>query len=344
MTVTFVFVAPLIVAGLSLLAVGTTTRVAGPRSQQQRGPGQRLGHSLVFDEHRRGIVLPDGNWPQSDHARSDLWRWDGRRWERLAVTDSPATWMGAAASDSRRRRVVSHGGRDRRGAVGALWEWEGGERRRAADSTPGARFHHAMAYDAARGRVVMYGGAVGSRWDTSTWEWDGSVWTRLDVAGPGPRAAFRMVYDGKRRVVVLFGGLGPPDGDGRQRYLADTWEWNGVAWRKASDGGPPGRRDYSIAFDERRGVVLLYGGGAGSGPAPQRLDDMWQWDGETWREIPRRAPTPGHRYVSAMAYDRARDRTVLYGGYTCDRDTSQCGVADDTWEWDGARWMRVGER
>jgi hypothetical protein len=145
-------------------------------------------------------------------------------------------------------------------------------------------------------------------------------------------------------VVVLFGGIGPPNGDGRQEYLADTWVWNGVVWRKAGEAGPPGRRDYSIAFDERRGVVLLYGGGAGSGAAPRRFDDMWQWDGATWREIPVRAPTPGHRYVSAMAYDRARDRTVLYGGYTCDRDNSECGVADDTWEWDGARWMRMSER
>ena len=343
MTSRFLLLAPLAAAVLSSIATETTGVVVESPSRQS-GPGQRLGHSLVYDETRRGVVLLDGNWPQSERARSDLWRWTGRRWELFAATDSPATWMGAAASDSRRRRVMSHGGRDRRGVVGALWEWEGGDRRRAADTTPGSRFHHAMAYDAVRDRTVMYGGATGSRWDTDTWEWDGSVWKRLTVAGPGPRAAVRMVYDSERRVVVLFGGIAPPKGNGApQDYLGDTWIWNGTAWRRASENGPPGRRDYSMAFDERRGVVLLYGGAAGSGPATRRFDDMWQWDGETWREIPLRAPTPGHRYVSAMAYDRARDRTVLYGGYTCDRETRDCGVVDDTWEWDGTGWVRMGE-
>jgi hypothetical protein len=299
----------------------------------------------LYDEHRGGVVLLDGAWPQSERARSDLWRWNGQRWDLLAATDSPATWMGAAANDARRRGLISHGGRDSRGAVGALREWTGSELRRAADTTPGARFHHAMAYDTARHRTVMYGGATGSRWDTDTWEWDGSAWKRLAVAGPGPRAAFRMVYDSKRRVVVLFGGAGAPKENGEpQEHLGDTWIWNGAAWRQASVSGPPGRRDYSMAFDERRGVVLLYGGGAGSGSATRRFDDMWQWDGATWREIPLRTPHPGHRYVSAMAYDRARDRTVLYGGYTCDRTTSQCGVADDTWEWDGVRWTRIVAR
>ena len=37
-------------------------------------------------------------------------------------------------------------------------------------------------------------------------------------------------------------------------------------------------------------------------------------------------PTPGHRYQPVMVYDRARNRTVLYGGI---------GGASDTWEWDG---------
>jgi hypothetical protein len=34
-----------------------------------------------------------------------------------------------------------------------------------------------------------------------------------------------------------------------------------------------------------------------------------------------------------MVYDRARRRTVLYGGIN---------NASDTWEWDGARWSQVG--
>jgi hypothetical protein len=43
-------------------------------------------------------------------------------------------------------------------------------------------------------------------------------------------------------------------------------------------------------------------------------------------------PTPGHRYQPVMVYDRARDRTVLYGGI---------GGPGDTWEWDGQRWRQM---
>ena len=72
--------------------------------------------------------------------------------------------------------------------------------------------------------------------------------------------------------------------------------------------------------------------------APRRiamrpLSDMWQWDGERWTEIRMTGPTPGHRYQPVMVYDRARDRTVLYGGI---------GGPGDTWEWDGQRWRQAG--
>ena len=309
---------------------------------QQAGPGARLGHSLVFDARLGEVVLLDGPWPQTEQPSGSLWRWNGSVWVPLSDAGPPVTAMGAAVVDSRRGQLITYGGRVATGAVSALWEWSAGGRRQARDTTPGGRFHHAMAYDSARGVTVMYGGAVAGRWDTSTWEWDGSAWKRLDVPGPGPRAALRMTYDSRRRVVVLFGGAAPPSGDDRpQEYLGDTWTWNGTEGRRAATTGPAGRRDYSMTYDARRGLVLLYGGAAGTGAATRRFDDMWSWDGTSWRELTLRAPTPGHRYVSAMAYDARRDRTVLYGGYSCQPGTNQCGVRDDTWEWDGSAWARM---
>ena len=73
-----------------------------------------------------------------------------------------------------------------------------------------------------------------------------------------------------------------------------------------------------MAYDERAGIVLLYGGAAAHRDAP--LSDMWQWDGARWTEIPLTGATPGHRYQPVMVYDRARDRTVLVGGLArCER-------------------------
>ena len=308
---------------------------------QQQTPGPRLGHSMVYDQRLSGVVLVDGVWPDTAQTDSRVWRWDGQSWQALRGAGPPATAMGAAVVDSRRQQLITYGGRTNGQAVKTLSEWNDAGSQSAADTTAGARFHHAMAYDSARGRTVMYGGATPERWDTDTWEWNGSSWKKLSVPGPGQRAAFRIVYDSHRRVVVLFGGVGPPRADGQaQEFLNDTWLWNGSAWHRASVDGPAGRRDYSMTFDSRRGIVLLYGGAAGSGSTTQRFADLWEWNGTAWKEVLQRAPTPGHRYVSAMGYDAARDRTVLYGGYSCATQNQQCDVFGDTWEWDGTQWTR----
>jgi len=60
---------------------------------------------------------------------------------------------------------------------------------------------------------------------------------------------------------------------------------------------------------------------------------MWQWDGKRWTEIRLSGPTPGYRYQPVMVYDRARGKTVLYGGLE--------GSRDDTWEWDGRQWTAI---
>jgi hypothetical protein len=55
-----------------------------------------------------------------------------------------------------------------------------------------------------------------------------------------------------------------------------------------------------------------------------------------WQEIsaPAVAETPEARYGHGLAYDAARGRTVLFGGY-------RAAILQDTWEWDGRRWTRM---
>ena len=130
--------------------------------------------------------------------------------------------------------------------------------------------------------------------------------------------------------MVLFGGVSAPPGPKQpQIFFSDTWTWDGGRWHKAADGGPRGRYAHGMVFDERAGVVLLYSGAAAHRDAP--LTDMWQWDGARWSEIRLEGPTPGYRYQPVMVYDRARGRTVLYGGIA---------GPGDTWEWDGQRWRQ----
>ena len=95
------------------------------------------------------------------------------------------------------------------------------------------------------------------------------------------------------------------------------------AWPGARGGA------HAMAFDERRGLTMLYGD---RGADATRL---WAWDGTRWRSFD--SPGPGLRRHIKLAYDPARDRLVLYGGY----DDSGLDIRSDTWEWDGEQWRRV---
>src|SRR5262249_12382183 len=48
------------------------------------------------------------------------------------------------------------------------------------------------------------------------------------------------------------------------------------------------------------------------------------------------ATTPPGRYDAGMAFDSARNRTVLFGGV----DVNFNGL-NDTWEWDGSTWTQL---
>ncbi|MCX5746718.1 MAG: kelch repeat-containing protein [Proteobacteria bacterium] len=63
--------------------------------------------------------------------------------------------------------------------------------------------------------------------------------------------------------------------------------------------------------------------------------DTWVWTGSAWVQ-PMLALSPPARFLAAMAYDRKRDRVVLFGGHTI----SGTNLAD-TWEWDGVRWTAL---
>jgi len=100
-----------------------------------------------------------------------------------------------------------------------------------------------------------------------------------------------------------------------------------------------------MAYDAARGVVVLFGGGVGGAPEGL-LDDTWEYDGTTWTEV--HPPTsPSARGHHAMAYDSAREVTVLFGGggsppYTTHGPPPGWDpTAADTWEYDGTTWTDV---
>jgi hypothetical protein len=310
---------------------GQTGIPATTRPRAERASG-------FYDERLQRVVLVGGAAQPDPGERDGVWSWSGTRWEVVTASGPPALANSAGAYDRRNRRAVIAGGA-KASAGNPPWQvsgetWIGDERGWMPFGGIQPRDHHAMVTDG-RGAVLLYGGIPADRsapWPADTWELAADSWTRVATEGPPARGRTALAYDSSRGQVVLFGGVSAPSGaDQPQVFFGDTWIWENRAWRKVAESGPPGRYAHGMVFDERARVVLLYSGSAAHRNAP--LTDMWKWDGHRWSEIALTGSTPGYRYQPVMVYDRARARTILYGGIQ--------GSNDDTWEWDGQRWRQI---
>ena len=244
------------------------------------------GMRLAFDSRRHRVVSFGGisNRRAISDVRvleKDLWTTLGRH------GDMPAAEAGFVY-DSRRDRFIAFGGTPGDGsAYGETWELAGTTWAKVATENPRARQGHAMVFDERRGRTVIFGG-TGSYGEGQTpprlgdvWEFDGRRWrARAFATGPGPRTSAGAAYDSKRGVTLVFGGV---DASG---FLGDLWAWTGAEWRKladASSAGPVPRATAQLAYDQKRDRLVLFGGR--NGWPDGDLNDTWEWDGATWRQV-----------------------------------------------------------
>jgi hypothetical protein len=131
---------------------------------------------------------------------------------------------------------------------------------------------------------------------------------------------------------VLFGGV---SGDMTQP-LSDTWTWNGTRWTRLSPANSPsGRGNAAIAYDEGRGVTVLFGGTSGFYGS---LTDTWTWDGTNWTEMQPSASPPSVAGTTRMSYDAALGRVVLF---TVGALPHQGRWVTQTWTWDGRDWTQL---
>jgi hypothetical protein len=288
------------------------------------GPPARFGHGLAYDAQRARTML-FGGWNGSS-LQNDLWEWNGSSWLHRLPAHQPAPRTGAAmAYDSLRGRIVLFGGLDGTSTRNDTWEWDGVDWSLSLPAAaPARRFGHAMAYDLPRGRIVLFGGSNQLVNLADTWEWDGVIWTqRTGGAAPPARSGHMMAFDPVRARTVLFGGSLSAVFNPSAAAFADTWEWDGNVWAARSPSSSPNPRAWSaMTFDSRRGQVILSD------------YEIWSWDGSNWI-----APQPPARYLTGMAYDDRRNRTVLFSGEDGSRYPFFASF-DDTWEWDGATWSR----
>ncbi len=297
-----------------------------------------------------------GDGPAAVEGPSFVTKGAGRWWRR-GLPDPAARSGHAMAYDSTGGRVVVFAGTDGLDYYSDLWAWDGEEWQDqvgegAGSETPRWITGHSMAFDHRRGRLVLVGGtsfppgeggirrAVANE---DTWEWDGQGWRRAiegDPEGDGSPSSqhLQVAYDSVHARILA---VAVAEREG-QAVATEVWEWDGASWSQPAsadpegDGDPPAREGGSLAYDARRGLLVLFGGRGLADDEP--LGDTWELSGGSWTNrsagLPGGDGDPGARRCHALAYDRARGKTILFGGEAARGDT-------ETWEWDGSSWARV---
>lgn len=159
-------------------------------------------------------------------------------------------------------------------------------------------------------------------------------WPQVAKESSIVRNGHAMVYDESLRRVILFGGADASS------VRDDTWAWDEAnrRWQRLKGPGPGPRTFPAFAYDAKRQEAVLFGGNRvlfGTGEENDTiLGDTWIFHKGQWSR--RVAAGPHARAEAGMAYDRLRQRIVLFGGYY--RDETGTTRLGDTWEWDGQRW------
>jgi hypothetical protein len=165
-------------------------------------------------------------------------------------------------------------------------------------------------------------------------------WVRLQPDhSPGRRANAAIAYDRSRQRIVMFGGISDWLG-GKFLYENSTWEWDGRDWIKMHpDTVPLPRAGHMMAYDEKRGVVVMFGGEDKNGK--YLFSDTWIWDGTDWEEVLRDSYPQGRR-GGQLFYDPGRETIILTGGFYYSYEDQSPIMINDMWEWDGRKWEYLG--
>lgn len=295
------------------------------------GPAPRQRALLAYDAAHDEVVLYGGSTIITEATWT--WTWNGSKWTAKSNTGPPQTdYAQALAYDEARREVIMLTSVTSGGAICNLWAWDGQKwtKKPSVQTGPAnvsAWWNSRMAYSGAGGHILFFGIRDYTS-EAQTWMWDGSGWRLLWTTGPSRRTGSAMAFDSAHGVAVVFGGrtgVYPIDSVAH----ADTWIWDGRVWNAIPVIGPSGRYNHTMAYDQARNQVVLFGG---QDLQNNVFRDTWLWDGVQWTKANDSGPQIIESPSYTMAYDETRGRVVL-AAY------DRSGGA--TWSWTGSAWEKI---
>jgi MYXO-CTERM domain-containing protein len=279
--------------------------------QEREGtqPASRVRTAVAYSPALEATVLygGDGDVP-GEPPLDDTWAYDGHWTQLEPKSGGPPRYSHALAYTASPDSLLLFGGRDDTGVTGSTYRWQAGTWTEVASTGPVKRDELAMTYaPSADGDVLLFGG-YGQNWLSDTWIWNGSAWLeKLNAGGEGGFGQ-SLVYDTARGRPLVFGGA-----RSIAVYLSSLALFNGTRWVDTPDAAAPTRAYAAMAFDSDRQRAVLFGGEASDG---DMSDETWEWDSASAKWSLRATDvSPPPLVYASMAYDVARKRAVLVGGW-----------------------------
>lgn len=116
---------------------------------------------------------------------------------------------------------------------------------------------------------------------------------------------------------------------GTETRRANTYEFDGVSWNEVSTATSPSARiNHSMAYDAKRGVIVLYGGDDGTNTSEET--ELWEYNGTTWTQKVFAGDGGGRPSLlqPATAYDPKGERIAFYFGNS------------EMWFWNGTQFTK----
>jgi hypothetical protein len=249
-------------------------------------------------------------------------------WSLLSTTDPPpeGSHAGAAFDPSRQELLMT---RTRDGTWSLLlshdlqWQFVS-----PWGTHPGHLHSGTAIHDPGGDRVIAVRGTEDSGASGLTlWSLDLGErprWMNMESSpgGPSPRLGHAVVHDSRRNRMIVIGGVEKDPVTRRERYLNDIWAVDlpdARQWIPLAPTGlvPEGRAYHSLAYDPKRGRIIMYGGDTGDRSPFQPLDDLWSLELDPvirWTKLDPSGERPRGRFGHSMVYDAHHHEMILFGG------------------------------
>ncbi|MBK9491704.1 MAG: hypothetical protein IPO07_25075 [Haliscomenobacter sp.] len=148
------------------------------------GPGVRYHYGLVYDKHRKKVLLYGGGEKPDQH-----WEFDGKKWTRVMLSESPGRrFYHSMVYHEDTKVVILHGGwvnQNPRDPINSqtptTWAWDGHTWKKIAEERI---FPIAMGYDQHRKVVVAFGRTeLSSDSEMGLWELKQNKWMKIAAYG-----------------------------------------------------------------------------------------------------------------------------------------------------------------